>query len=98
MLHFDVIVLVLGQLPSPSLDFDRASGAGGARFRTTRKDKYFSYHFVYSYLPRATCFVAIPSAAPKHPRGKGNSAKDLVGCVHTGPHARSRFGSTIGCQ
>lgn len=39
MLHFDVIVLVLSQLPSPSMDFDRASGAGGARFGATRKTK-----------------------------------------------------------
>jgi len=45
MLHFDVIVLVLGQLPSPSMDSDRASGAGWARFGATRKTKYLSYHF-----------------------------------------------------
>ena len=54
--------------------------------------------FAYSYLPRATCLVALTSASFNHLRGKGNSAKDLVGCVYPGPHARPRFGSAIGCQ
>jgi len=54
--------------------------------------------FTYSYLPRATCLVALSSASSNHPRGKGNSAKDLVGCVHPGPHARPRSGKAIGCK
>ena len=50
------------------------------------------------YRSYVTHMTALASASSHSLRGKGNSAKDLVGCVHSGPHARPRLGSSIGCQ